>query len=67
VRVGERIEANDVEGVIEQIGMRSTRLRSSDGALVSITNSELASRIVKNISRKPVIPPVKKRRKRLAA
>lgn len=68
VRVGERIEATDVEGVIEQIGMRSTRLRSSDGALVSITNSDLASRIVKNHSRKVAKRSARKRsRRRLAA
>lgn len=64
IRVGERIEAKEVEGVIEQIGMRSTRVRSPDGAIISITNSDLASRIVKNHSRKAANKPGKKNSRR---
>lgn len=67
VRVGEHIEATDVEGVIEQIGMRSTRLRSMDGSMISITNSDLAGRIVKNHSRRSAVLPVKKRRTQTTA
>lgn len=55
--VGDYIETEDVSGNVvagnvEEIGMRSTKLRGSDGSLISITNSELASKIVKNTSRR---------------
>jgi MscS family membrane protein len=67
VRAGDHIEAGDVKGVIEQIGMRSTRLRGADGAMISMTNADLASRIVKNHSRKIAMASMKAGRKKRAA
>jgi MscS family membrane protein len=52
VYVGDHIESKDIEGVVEEIGMRSTRLRSSDGTLISITNSELSDKIIRNKTRR---------------
>lgn len=51
IYVGDYIESKDIEGLVEEIGMRSTRLRSPDGALISITNSELSEKIIRNKTR----------------
>ncbi len=56
VYVGDYIESKDIEGVVEDIGMRSTRLRGPDGTLISITNSELSDKIIKNKTRR-ITPP----------
>ncbi|WP_429924190.1 mechanosensitive ion channel domain-containing protein [Agrobacterium vitis] len=53
IKVGddiETIEAHCVSGVVEEIGMRSTRIRAPDGTLINITNSGLAEKTVKNSS-----------------
>jgi len=52
IKVGDTIESGNLTGTIEDIGMRSTRIRSEDGALVSVTNSELADKVIKNVSRR---------------
>ncbi len=52
IKVGETIESGGITGTIEDIGMRSTRIRSTDGALISMTNSELADKVIKNLSRR---------------
>lgn len=52
LKVGDTIESSGLSGRIEDIGMRSTRIRSDDGALISVTNSELADKVIKNVSRR---------------
>lgn len=52
IKVGDTIESGVLTGTIEDIGMRSTRIRSSDGGLISVTNSELADKVIKNVSRR---------------
>jgi len=49
-RIGDKIEAGEVKGLIEQIGLRSTRVRGEDGQIFSITNSDLAKRVIVNHS-----------------
>lgn len=49
--VGEFIITPDGEGVVEHVGLRSTRLRRMDQALISIPNSKLAAAAVINWSR----------------
>lgn len=56
VKVGDDISAKDIEGVVEEVGMRSTRLRAPDGAMISVTNSELSDMIIRNKTRSR--PPV---------
>ncbi len=53
--VGDRVLVKDHDGMIESIGMRSTRLRTLDGTLVTIPNSTMASASINNISRRPTI------------
>ena len=52
IKVGDTIDSGPLSGTIEDIGMRSTRIRSADGGLVSVTNSELADKVIKNTSRR---------------
>ncbi len=49
--VGEYIKTPDVEGKVEQVGIRSTRVRQMNQALVSIPNSKLAASTILNWSR----------------
>jgi len=49
--VGEYIKTPDVEGTVEHVGLRSTRVRQPDQAYVTIPNSKLVSSAVLNWSR----------------
>lgn len=49
--VGDTIKALDIEGVVEQVGIRSTRIRQGDQAVVYVPNSKLASGTIVNWSR----------------
>ena len=48
IKVGDHIESSEVEGVVEDIGMRSTRIRGSDGTLISVTNADMSAKIIRN-------------------
>jgi MscS family membrane protein len=52
--VGDWIEGTDFEGIVEEIGLRSTRIRTFAKTQVSIPNAVLANAIVNNWSRMPV-------------
>jgi MscS family membrane protein len=54
-RVGERIIFKEHDGVVEDIGLRSTKLRLLDGNQVTIPNDHLAGHNVENIGRRPYI------------
>ena len=54
-QIGDRIVVDAYDGVIEEVGFRSTRLRTLDGHLVTIPNGELAGKYIRNISRRPHI------------
>jgi MscS family membrane protein len=47
-KLGDRIKVDGHEGTVEQVGFRSTRLRTPDGAMVTIPNSTLASGSINN-------------------
>jgi MscS family membrane protein len=49
--VGEFIITPDGEGVVEHVGLRSTRLRRMDQALISVPNSKMAASAIINWSR----------------
>jgi small-conductance mechanosensitive channel len=42
-----------VEGVVEEIGIRSTRLRNPEGRLVTVPNHKFTDSLVENISAQP--------------
>ena len=56
--VGERILVDDYDGVVESVGIRSTKIRLLTGHLVSITNDEMATANIENIARRPYIKKV---------
>ena len=54
-RVGERIIFNKYDGVVEDIGLRSTRIRLLTGHQVTVPNGELAGTDIENVGRRPHI------------
>ncbi|MDF7800287.1 mechanosensitive ion channel family protein [Pontiellaceae bacterium B1224] len=56
--LGERIKIGGHDGNIEEVGFRSTRIRTLDGHLVTIPNGELANMMIQNVSKRPFIKRV---------
>ncbi|NBB96188.1 MAG: mechanosensitive ion channel [Planctomycetes bacterium] len=54
----ERVKVQGYDGMIEEVGFRSTRIRTLDGHLVTIPNAIMANEAVENISRRPTIKRV---------
>jgi MscS family membrane protein len=54
-RVGERIVFGGYDGVIEEIGFRSTKVRTLTGHLVTVPNANIVNEAVENIGRRPAI------------
>lgn len=57
-RVGDHIQLDSIEGKVETIGLRSTRVRNLDGFLVTIPNKTMASSNIVNVSKRPSIKTV---------
>lgn len=53
--VGERVVLSGYDGVIEEIGLRSVRMNTLEGHMVTIPNNSAANDPVMNISRRPNI------------
>ena len=51
--VGDIIEAEGVIGIVEEISLRNTRIRDFDGRRITMPNSNLSSKNIKNISSEP--------------
>jgi MscS family membrane protein len=51
-KIGDSITVGDLQGVVEQVGFRATRLRTDDGSLLTIPNSTIASAAIDNRSTK---------------
>jgi MscS family membrane protein len=47
-QIGDNISVNGKEGVVEQVGFRSTKLRSADGSLLTIPNAVIAGAPIEN-------------------
>ncbi len=54
-KIGDRIVAEGMDGNVEEIGFRSTRLRTLPGHLISIPNEKMASTSIENIGMRPSI------------
>ncbi|HVU99945.1 MAG TPA: mechanosensitive ion channel family protein [Verrucomicrobiae bacterium] len=54
-RVGDRIQLDQIDGFVEVIGLRSTRVRNLDGYLVAIPNKNMANANIINVSKRPNI------------
>ncbi len=57
-QMGERVRIGSHEGIIEEVGFRSTRLRTLTGHLVTIPNSVITNSPVENVGRRPYIKRV---------
>jgi len=57
-QLGDRIVVDGEDGSVEDVGMRSTRIRTLDGHLVTVPNGELANKMIRNISKRPYIKRV---------
>jgi MscS family membrane protein len=54
IRIGEWIKIEDVEGVVEDIGMRTTKIRSFGKSLITLPNQMIANNPIQNFSRRGV-------------
>jgi MscS family membrane protein len=57
-QLGDRVVVDGSDGSVEEVGMRSTRIRTLDGHLVTVPNGELANKMIRNISKRPYIKRV---------
>jgi len=48
-QIGDYVVGSDYEGTIEEVGFRSTRIRTSDTSLVSVPNGNISNTAVKNL------------------
>jgi MscS family membrane protein len=53
--MGDRIAVDGHDGPVEEVGLRSTKIRTLDGHLVTVPNGELANKIIQNIGKRPFI------------
>jgi MscS family membrane protein len=54
-QVGQRIVINDYDGIVDSVGLRSTRIRTLTGHLLTIPNEKVISSTVENIGLRPHI------------
>ncbi|MFC1496938.1 mechanosensitive ion channel family protein [Verrucomicrobiota bacterium] len=53
--IGDRIVVDGYDGPVESVGFRSTRLNTLDGHQVTVPNSEMVNKTIRNISKRPYI------------
>lgn len=53
-QVGDWVVADNVEGIVEEVGFRSTRIRTFAKTLITMPNSKLADAAINNWSRMPI-------------
>lgn len=49
-KIGDHVKVTDVEGTVEEVGFRSTRIRTTNNSLVVIPNSIVAKEKVENLA-----------------
>jgi len=54
IRIGEWIKIGNVEGVVEDIGMRTTKIRSFGKSLIMLPNQVIANSPIENFSRRGI-------------
>ncbi|RME74853.1 MAG: mechanosensitive ion channel family protein [Planctomycetota bacterium] len=52
-QIGDWIEVEGLEGVVEEVGLRSTRIRTFAKTLITVPNSKIAHKAINNYSRMP--------------
>ncbi len=51
--VGDRIKVNGFDGTITEVGIRTSRMRTLEGRLVTIPNSQFTGNMVENVTAEP--------------
>jgi len=54
IRIGEWIKVGDVEGVVEAVGMRTTKIRAFNHSLITVPNQLVANTPIENFSRRGI-------------
>ncbi len=54
IRIGEWVKVGGVEGVVEDVGMRTTKIRSFEKALITVPNQLVANQPIENFSRRGI-------------
>lgn len=57
-KVNDRIFMGSIDGIVEEVGFRSTRIRTLDGHLVTVPNDKLINTEITNVSKRPYIKKV---------
>lgn len=57
-KIGDRIQLNGVDGVVEEMGLRSTRIRNLDGHLITVPNKTMGNATITNVTRRPNVKTV---------
>ncbi len=52
-KLGDRIQINGFDGIVEMVGLRSTRVRTLDGRLVTMPNSKFNDNEITNVTLEP--------------
>ncbi len=52
--IGDWIKTGEMEGVVEEIGLRSTKIRTFSKTVISVPNADLAGDTIENFSRMPI-------------
>jgi MscS family membrane protein len=52
-KINERIKVNGMDGFVEEIGVRSTRIRTLEGRIITVPNGQFADHAVENVSLEP--------------
>jgi len=52
-KVGDRVKVNGFDGTIVEIGIRTSRMRTLEGRLVTIPNSQFTGNMVENVTAEP--------------
>ncbi len=54
IRIGEWVKVGGVEGVVEDVGMRTTKIRSFQKTLITVPNQLVANKPIENFSRRGI-------------
>ncbi len=54
IRIGEWVKVGGVEGVVEDVGMRTTKIRSFQKSLITVPNQLVANQPIENFSRRGI-------------
>ena len=54
-RIKDRIQVDGFDGTVEEVGLRSTRLRTLEGRIVTIPNSRFTDNSVTNVTSQPAL------------